>query len=82
MGYGMAVSRDQMHSATEQASPVNAAGSHIRLPFENRGAADDDVVSIVSDEHRAHGHDYDGMSSVSSFDGNSPGANDHQHPFR
>ncbi|KAJ6111232.1 hypothetical protein N7486_003467 [Penicillium sp. IBT 16267x] len=81
-GHGMAVSRDQRPNATEQASPANVEGSQIRLPFENRGATDDDAVSVVSDEHRAHGHDYDDMSSVSSFDGDSPRANDRQHPFR
>lgn len=81
-GYGVTVSRDQRPNATEQASSANAVESQIRLPSENHGAADDDVVSVVSDEHRAHGHDYDDMSSVSSFDGSSPRANDHQHPFR
>ncbi|KAJ5786903.1 uncharacterized protein N7503_012115 [Penicillium pulvis] len=82
MGYGVTVSRDQRPNATEQTSPANAVGSQIRLPSENHGAADDDLVSVVSDEHRAHGHDYDDMSSVSSFDGSSPRPNDHQHPFR
>lgn len=82
MSYGMAVSRNQRPNATEQASPANAVGSPIRLPLENHGAAEDDAVSVVSDEHRAHGRNYDDMSSVSSFDGNSPRANDHQHPFR
>ncbi|KAJ5535637.1 hypothetical protein N7513_008823 [Penicillium frequentans] len=82
MGYGVTVSRDQRPNATEQASPANAVEPQIRLPSENHRAADDDLVSVVSDEHRAHGHDYDDMSSVSSFDGSSPRANDHQHPFR
>lgn len=81
-GYGMAVSRDQRPNTTEQASTTNGAGSQRRFPFENHGAADDDAVSVVSDEHRAHGHEYDDMSSVSSFDGNSPRANENQHSFR
>ncbi|KAJ5991745.1 hypothetical protein N7451_007469 [Penicillium sp. IBT 35674x] len=82
MGYGVTVPRDQRPNATEQASLAHAVESQIRLPFETHGVAGDDVVSVVSDEHHTHEHDYDDMSSVSSFDGNSPSANDHQRPFR
>ncbi|KAJ5948350.1 hypothetical protein N7466_001365 [Penicillium verhagenii] len=88
--FGMAVSRDQRPNTTSEdlrgisrsASPVNAVESQIRLPFENREAVEDDEVSVVSNEQMVHGHDYDDMSSVSSFDGDSPRTNDARHPFR
>ncbi|KAJ5642447.1 hypothetical protein N7490_006447 [Penicillium lividum] len=88
IGFGMAVSRDQRPNSTEQdlrgisgsASPANAVVSRIQS-LENHGTADD-AVSVVSDEQRTHAHDYDDMSSVSSFDGGSPRANDHQHPLQ
>ncbi|KAJ5925812.1 hypothetical protein N7454_007322 [Penicillium verhagenii] len=85
----MAVPRDQKPNATSEdlrgisrsASPANGVEPHIRLPFENREAVEDDEVSVVSNEQRVHGHDYDDMSSVSSFDGDSPMTNDAHHPF-
>ncbi|KAJ5704254.1 hypothetical protein N7493_011392 [Penicillium malachiteum] len=90
MGFGMALSGDPRSSTTEQdlrgisrsASPANAVESQLRT---QNHARDDDDVSVVSDDHDqggAHEHDYDDMSSVSSFDGDNSRLNDHQHPFR
>ncbi|KAJ5286603.1 hypothetical protein N7478_002289 [Penicillium angulare] len=98
MGFGMAVAKDQRPDATEQelrhisrsASPANAVGTQIHLPLggdenEHTRIRDDDDVSVVSDYHGQRGqheHDYDDLSSVSSFEGDTPRADDHQHPFR
>ncbi|KAJ5712098.1 hypothetical protein N7488_006254 [Penicillium malachiteum] len=85
MGFGMALSSNPRSSTTEQsrsASPANAVESQLRTQNHVR---DDDDVSVVSDYHDQGGvqeHDYDDMSSVSSFDGDNSRLNDHQHPFR
>ncbi|KAJ5614819.1 hypothetical protein N7528_008473 [Penicillium herquei] len=90
MGFGMALSSNPRSSTTEQdlrgisrsASPANAVESQLRT---QNHARDDDDVSVVSDYHDQGGvqeHDYDDMSSVSSFDGDNSRLNDHQHPFR
>lgn len=86
VGYGMAVSRDQRPNTTEQdhrvvsrsASPANALDAHVQ---GQQGAGHEDAVSVVSENGTREQH-YDDMSSVSSFDGDTPRADDHQHPFR
>ncbi|KAJ6031673.1 hypothetical protein N7540_002405 [Penicillium herquei] len=89
MGFGMAISNDPRSSTTEQdlrgisrsASPANAVESQLRAQNDAR---DDDAVSVVSHYHDQSGtreHDYDDLSSVSSFGGDSSRLNDHQHPF-
>lgn len=87
VGYGMAVSRDQRPNTTEQdhrvisrsASPANALDAHVQ---GQQGVGNDDAVSVVSVENGTREQHYDDMSSVSSFDGDTPRADDHQHPFR
>ncbi|KAJ5725061.1 uncharacterized protein N7483_006418 [Penicillium malachiteum] len=89
MGFGMALSNNPRSSTTEQdlrgisrsASPANAVESQLRA---RNGTREDDAVSLVSDYHDQNGtheHDYDDLSSVSSFGGVSSRLNDHQHPF-
>lgn len=84
----MAVSINRM-SVTEYGSRglcksnsrVGAGAMGIRLPFQGDdgdGDEDEDAVSVVSglNGHRNQGHDFDELSSVSSFDD----GHDHHHP--
>lgn len=85
LGLAVAVSMNQRMSATEhdlcglgRSASTVAAG--IRLPFQsNHGGDDDDAISVVSDlnERRDREHDFDDLSSVSSFNDHHPGPDRH-----
>lgn len=84
LGLAVAVPMNQRLSATEHdlrglgrsPSAVGAGAAAIRLSFQsNHGGDDDDAVSVVSDlnERRDGEHDFDDLSSVSSFNDDHPG---------
>ncbi|KAJ5129113.1 uncharacterized protein N7443_006226 [Penicillium atrosanguineum] len=88
LGLAVAVSMDQRMSATEQdlhdrtQSPLNENSRSVpRSPYPNQ--RDDDAVSVVSglNERRAYEEDFDDMSSVSSFNDDSPHDGPHRHSF-
>lgn len=88
LGLAVALPVNQRMSATEQdlrglgrsPSTAGTGAAGVRLPFQSHhDGDDDDAVSVVSDlnERRDGEHDFDDLSSVSSFNDDPPGA-DHQ----
>lgn len=80
LGLAIAVPMDQQMSATEpdlhemtrNPDPNENRRSVVRSPYQQQ--RDDDAVSVMSDlnERRVHEEDFDDMSSVSSFNDDSP----------
>lgn len=83
LGLAVAVPMNQRFSASQHDLPRFSGSasrtSTPRMPFENRdGDDDDDDVSVVSaNDRRNREHDFDDMSSVSSFEDDEHRANDH-----
>jgi hypothetical protein len=85
LGLAIAVPMDQQMSATEpdphdstrNPDPNNNRRSVVRSPYQQQ--RDDDAVSVMSDlnERRVHEEDFDDMSSVSSFNDDSPRDRNH-----
>ncbi|KAJ5100041.1 hypothetical protein N7532_007042 [Penicillium argentinense] len=85
LGLAVTAPGDQRHSGSEHdlhrfGGTASRTSGTPRMPFETRHGDDDDDVSVVSDmnERRGREHDFDDMSSVSSFDEDEPRTDEHE----